>query len=58
MSLRDSSFSMLQTILCQLLWTGLTLLPQDLKDFARQSGNDVVYSEVNRDRGTDGTGKG
>jgi len=23
---------------------------QDLKDFARQSGTDVVYSEVSRDR--------
>merc|ERR1711939_268329 len=31
---------------------------QDLKDFARQSGLDVVYSEVNRDRDPSGTGKG
>ncbi|GAB7323932.1 hypothetical protein MBLNU13_g07352t1 [Cladosporium sp. NU13] len=29
---------------------------QDLKDFARQSGLDVVYSEVNRERDTTGTG--
>lgn len=31
---------------------------QDLKDFARQSGLDVVYSEVNRERDPAGTGKG
>ncbi|KAK1016757.1 hypothetical protein LTR54_002797 [Friedmanniomyces endolithicus] len=31
---------------------------QDLKDFARQSGLDVVYSEVNRDRDPSGGGKG
>ncbi|KXT18604.1 hypothetical protein AC579_9836 [Pseudocercospora musae] len=31
---------------------------QDLKDFARQSGLDVVYSEVNRERDPSGTGKG
>ncbi|KAI7485190.1 hypothetical protein KC357_g3026 [Hortaea werneckii] len=31
---------------------------QDLKDFARQSGLDVVYSEVNRHRDPSGTGKG
>lgn len=31
---------------------------QDLKDFARQSGLDVVYSEVNRDRDPQGGGKG
>ncbi|KAF2718863.1 hypothetical protein K431DRAFT_340453 [Polychaeton citri CBS 116435] len=31
---------------------------QDLKDFARQSGTDVVYSEVNRDRDANGSGKG
>jgi len=31
---------------------------QDLKDFARQSGLDVVYSEVGRDRDATGTGKG
>ncbi|KAK4963975.1 hypothetical protein LTR66_012537, partial [Elasticomyces elasticus] len=31
---------------------------QDLKDFARQSGLDVVYSEVSRERGGDGTGRG
>ncbi|KAF2167862.1 hypothetical protein M409DRAFT_22010 [Zasmidium cellare ATCC 36951] len=31
---------------------------QDLKDFARQSGLDVVYSEVNRERDASGTGKG
>ena len=31
---------------------------QDLKDFARQSGLDVVYSEVNRERDPNGTGKG
>lgn len=31
---------------------------QDLKDFARQSGLDVVYSEVNRDRDPTGGGKG
>jgi len=29
---------------------------QDLKDFARQSGLDVVYSEVNRERDTTGSG--
>lgn len=29
---------------------------QDLKDFARQSGLDVVYSEVSRDRDTTGSG--
>lgn len=33
---------------------GLTSRVQDLKDFARQSGLDVVYSEVGRER--DGTG--
>lgn len=37
---------------------GLTAGLQDLKDFARQSGLDVVYSEVNRERGEAGTGKG
>lgn len=31
---------------------------QDLKDFARQSGLDVVYSEVNRERDPNGGGKG
>nr|POE84820.1 serine/arginine-rich splicing factor 6 [Quercus suber] len=31
---------------------------QDLKDFARQSGLDVVYSEVNRDRDPQSGGKG
>ncbi|KAK4570212.1 hypothetical protein LTR86_002292 [Recurvomyces mirabilis] len=31
---------------------------QDLKDFARQSGLDVVYSEVNRERDPAGGGKG
>ncbi|KAK4966847.1 hypothetical protein LTR42_011160 [Elasticomyces elasticus] len=31
---------------------------QDLKDFARQSGLDVVYSEVNRERDPQGGGKG
>lgn len=31
---------------------------QDLKDFARQSGLDVVYSEVNRERDPTGNGKG
>ncbi|KAK5169366.1 uncharacterized protein LTR77_005341 [Saxophila tyrrhenica] len=31
---------------------------QDLKDFARQSGLDVVYSEVARERDTSGLGKG
>ncbi|KAK3684569.1 hypothetical protein LTR37_020132 [Vermiconidia calcicola] len=31
---------------------------QDLKDFARQSGLDVVYSEVGRERDPSGTGKG
>ncbi|GAB7363114.1 hypothetical protein MBLNU230_g3405t1 [Neophaeotheca triangularis] len=31
---------------------------QDLKDFARQSGCDVVYSEVARDRDATGAGKG
>ncbi|EGP89924.1 uncharacterized protein MYCGRDRAFT_99129 [Zymoseptoria tritici IPO323] len=31
---------------------------QDLKDFARQSGLDVVYSEVGRERDSSGTGKG
>lgn len=31
---------------------------QDLKDFARQSGLDVVYSEVARDRDSSGNGKG
>ncbi|WPH02130.1 Hypothetical protein R9X50_00498500 [Acrodontium crateriforme] len=31
---------------------------QDLKDFARQSGLDVVYSEVNRDRDPASAGKG
>ena len=37
-------------------WTGrwTYLRPQDLKDFARRSGLDVVYSEVGRDR--DGKG--
>lgn len=39
-------------------WTGLTIGSQDLKDFARQSGLDVVYSEVNRERDTNGMGKG
>lgn len=29
---------------------------QDLKDFARQSGLDVVYSEVNRERDSTGSG--
>lgn len=33
---------------------GLTLGQQDLKDFARRSGLDVVFSEVGRDR--DGKG--
>ena len=33
---------------------GLTLGQQDLKDFARKSGLDVVFSEVGRDR--DGKG--
>lgn len=33
-------------------------IAQDLKDFARQSGLDVVYSEVNRERDPAGTGKG
>lgn len=33
---------------------GLTLALQDLKDFARRSGLDVVYSEVGRER--DGRG--
>ena len=40
------------------LWTGLTSGLQDLKDFARQSGVDVVYSEVSRDREPGGNGKG
>ncbi|KAK8192708.1 hypothetical protein M8818_007880 [Zalaria obscura] len=31
---------------------------QDLKDFARQPGLDVVYSEVGRDRDAEGMGKG
>jgi len=31
---------------------------QDLKDFARQPGLDVVYSEVGRDRDPSGSGKG
>ncbi|KAF2859925.1 hypothetical protein K470DRAFT_271195 [Piedraia hortae CBS 480.64] len=31
---------------------------QDLKDFARQSGLDVVYSEVNRERDDNGNAKG
>lgn len=31
---------------------------QDLKDFARQSGMDVVYSEVGRERDPSGGGKG
>ncbi|KAF2487528.1 hypothetical protein BDY17DRAFT_289150 [Neohortaea acidophila] len=31
---------------------------QDLKDFARQSGLDVVYSEVGRDRDSSGSTKG
>ncbi|KAH0248605.1 hypothetical protein KCU71_g23643, partial [Aureobasidium melanogenum] len=31
---------------------------QDLKDFARQPGLDVVYSEVGRDRDGSGNGKG
>jgi len=31
---------------------------QDLKDFARQSGLDVVYSEVGRERDGSGNGKG
>ncbi|KAL1301707.1 hypothetical protein AAFC00_005916 [Neodothiora populina] len=31
---------------------------QDLKDFARQPGLDVVYSEVGRERDGSGTGKG
>jgi len=31
---------------------------QDLKDFARQSGLDVVYSEVTRERDANGTAKG
>ncbi|KAF2766458.1 hypothetical protein EJ03DRAFT_177979 [Teratosphaeria nubilosa] len=31
---------------------------QDLKDFARQSGLDVVYSEVTRERDANGNGKG
>ncbi|QIW94805.1 hypothetical protein AMS68_000323 [Peltaster fructicola] len=31
---------------------------QDLKDFARVAGLDVVYSEVNRDRDQSGSGKG
>ena len=39
-------------------WTGLTSGLQDLKDFARQSGLDVVYSEVGRERDPSGTGKG
>lgn len=36
----------------------LMLGVQDLKDFARQSGLDVVYSEVNRERDPSGSGKG
>jgi transcription initiation factor TFIID subunit 15 len=31
---------------------------QDLKDFARQSGLDVVYSEVGRDRDSQGNARG
>ncbi|TKA58172.1 hypothetical protein B0A49_05385 [Cryomyces minteri] len=31
---------------------------QDLKDFARQSGLDVVYSEIGRERDPNGSGKG
>jgi len=31
---------------------------QDLKDFARQPGLDVVYSEVGRDRDPAGAGRG
>lgn len=37
---------------------GLTTCLQDLKDFARQSGLDVVYSEVARERDPAGGGKG
>ena len=37
-----------------ILGLGLTLGPQDLKDFARKSALDVVYSEIGRDR--DGKG--
>ena len=36
------------------LGLGLTLGPQDLKDFARKSSLDVVYSEIGRER--DGKG--
>lgn len=39
-------------------YSGLMDVLQDLKDFARQSGLDVVYSEVNRDRDANGSGKG
>ena len=38
--------------------TGLTTGLQDLKDFARQSGLDVVYSEVTRERDVNGNSKG
>lgn len=38
--------------------TGLTPGSQDLKDFARQSGLDVVYSEVTRERDANGNAKG
>lgn len=39
-------------------WTKHLQIQQDLKDFARQSGLDVVYSEVNRDRDPASAGKG
>lgn len=42
------------TRICALLVLDLHVDLQDLKDFARQPGLDVVYSEVSRDR--DGKG--